>query len=242
MLLPHNQRNQLAALLDTTSPADAPTAYYALYHDPKRSTLFIKTDEQHKAIGFVGRFQTGVDLFRPVLVLRCTQAEVAADLLEEALIVGRPYLLFSSLDQLTLVGGSLAVNNERVFSIYALDPAQFAPVVNVLVVQKTAPDGSPRAEIRSGDVQAVAGVNWQSPRFAEIYVSTDPEVRQRGWGKSVVTACTERILSSGRIPIYLVETSNEASVALAQSVGYYDTGARQVFADVVYMGHPAKGS
>jgi predicted GNAT family acetyltransferase len=107
-----------------------------------------------------------------------------------------------------------------------------------MVVNKTAPDGTPRAEIHSGGLQAVAGVNWQSPGFAELYVHTEAEARQRGWGRSVAAACIERILGSGRIPLYLVEPGNEASVSLAQSLGFYSTGARQVFADAVYSGHP----
>jgi ribosomal protein S18 acetylase RimI-like enzyme len=236
----HEQRARIAPLLDTTSPADAPTAYYALYHDPNRSSLYVQTDAEGQAIGFVGRFQTGVDLFRPVVCLRCPTPEVAADLLAQALIVGRPYLLFSGLDQLPMVGGSMQTSNERVLSIYALDPARFTLEINVLVVTKTAPDGTPRAEIHSNGLQAVAGVNWQSPHFAEIYVHTEPEARQRGWARSVAAACTERVLSSGRLPTYLVEQSNEASVRLAESLGYVDTGAKQVFADVVYTGHPAR--
>jgi hypothetical protein len=234
------QRAHIASLLDTDSAADAPTAYYALYHDPNRSALFVKDDEQGHTIGFAGRFQTGIDLFRPVLAMRCWQAEVAAELLVEACIVGRPYLLFSNLNQLALVGGSLQINNERILSIYELDPARFTPVVNVLVLNKTAPDGSPRAEIHSGGLQAVSGINWQSPKFAEIYVHTEAEARQRGWGRSVAAACTERVLGSGRTPLYLVEPNNEASISLAEGLGYYDTGARQVFAEAVYMGHPGK--
>src|SRR5215813_10470261 len=126
------QRAHIASLLDTESAADAPTAYYALYHDPNRSALFVKDDNQGQAVGFVGRFQTGIDLFRPVLAMRCWKAEVAADLLLEACIVGRPYLLFSNLNQLALVGGSLQISNERILSIYVLDPARFSPVINVL--------------------------------------------------------------------------------------------------------------
>src|SRR5258708_27976266 len=137
------QRSQIASLFDSSSPADAPTVYYALYHDPSRSNLFVKSDAENHPVGFVGRFQTGVDLFRPVLVLRCRQAEVAADLLAEACTVGRPYLLFSNLNQLALVGGSLQINNERILSVYALDPARLSPIHNVLVVAKAAPDVTP---------------------------------------------------------------------------------------------------
>lgn len=234
------QRVLIEPLLDTSSPADAPTAYYGLYHDPNRSALFVRQNTEGRAVGFVGRFQTGVDLFRPVICMRCWQPEVAADLLAESLISGRPYIFFSNLNQLPMVGGSLQINNERILSIYALDPGRFVPVINVLVMNKTAPDGTPRAEIHSGGLQAVAGVNWQSPGFAEIFVHTEAEARQRGWGRSVAAACTERVLASGRLPIYLVEKNNEPSIRMAEGLGYVDTGARQVMADAVYLGHPGR--
>ena len=131
------------------------------------------------------------------------------------------------------------MSNTRTLAIYALDPSKFVTVFNVLVQQKKAPDGTPRAEIHCRR-QAAAGVNWQSPGYAEIYVHTEPEARQRGWGRSVVAACTGRALAAGRIPIYLVEQGNDASIRLAEGVGYYDTGARHAFADVVYAGHPAR--
>jgi ribosomal protein S18 acetylase RimI-like enzyme len=181
-----------------------------------------------------------LDLFRPVVVLRCWRAEVAADLLAEALTVGRPYIFFSNLNQLSLSGGSLQIENQRIMSIYVLDPGRFKREVNILVRLKNAPDGTPRAEIENAGVRAVAGVNWQSPGFAEVYVHVDPDARQKGWGRSVVLAVTERVLAGGRLPLYLVEPSNEASVKLAESVGYGDTGARQVLADAVYLGHPGR--
>ena len=87
----NEQRAHIASLLDTNSPADAPTSYYALYHNPSRSNLFVKYNDEKRAIGFVGRFQTGVDLFRPVIVMRCWQPEVAADLMAEAFALNAFY-------------------------------------------------------------------------------------------------------------------------------------------------------
>lgn len=227
------QRKLVATFIDSDSAADAPTAYYGLYHDPARSALFTRAQE-----GFVGRFQTGVDLFRPLVTMRCYRAEPAADLLSEALTAGRHYLFLANVNQLALVGGSLQLANERILSVYVLDSTRFQPTMNVLVLDKTAPDGTPRAEIHSGGLQAVAGVNWQSPGFAEVYVHTEAEARRRGWGRSVLSSITARILKNGRLPVYLVEPNNEASVSLAQGLGYVDTGARQVFADAIYLGHP----
>jgi ribosomal protein S18 acetylase RimI-like enzyme len=232
------QRAQLADLFDLHSPIDAPTAYYVLYHDPARSALWSRSGE-----GVVGRFQTGIDLFRPLVTMRCRTPEGAADLLAEALVPGRPYVFFAPLGQLSLIGGSLTINNERILSIYALETANFVPELNVLVQSNTARDGTPRCEIVAGsprETVAMAGINWQSPGFSELYVQVAPEARQRGWGRSVVTACTGRVLQSGRIPIYLVEPNNEASVKLAISAGYVDTGARQLMADAVYQGHPGR--
>jgi hypothetical protein len=233
---PHSLREQrklIATFVDPDSAADAPTAYYGLYHDPLRSALFTRPAE-----GFVGRFQTGIDLFRPLVVMRCYRAEPAADLLAEALTVGRPYLFFANINQLALIGGSLELLSQRVLSIYVLDPARYQPVMNVLVVTKAAADGSPRAEIHNGGLQAVAGVNWQSPGFAEVFVHTEPDARRRGWGRGVLATITGQLLQNGRIPVYLVEPNNEASVQLATSVGFIDTGGRQVFAEAHYLGHP----
>jgi GNAT superfamily N-acetyltransferase len=194
--------------------------------------------------GFVGRFQTGIDLFRPLVAMHCFAPEPAANLLSEVLIPGRSYIFFASLSQLPFVGGSLALSHERVLSIYALDPARFVSEINVTVLNKAAPDGTPRCEIAPppGKTEpiAVAGVNWQSPGFAELYVHTHSEFRGHNYGQRVLARCTERVLQSGRIPLYLVEPNNEPSVKLALKLGYVDSGARQVMADAVYQGHPGR--
>jgi len=234
----HDQRRLIRQLLDDSSPSDAPTAYYALFHPAARSTLVTRTDAAGRVLGFAGRFQTGIDLFRPLVTLRCRSAEVAAGLLADLLQPGRPYILFASLNQFPLVGGSLQIANEQILHIYRLDIARFQPEINVLVQCSQAEDGLPRCRIESGGQQALAGVNWQSPAFAEIYVQTDPAARQRGWGRSVASAITETVVRSGRVPIYLVDQDNEPSRRLAESLGYVDTGARQISADAVYLGHP----
>lgn len=236
----HDQRKRVRELLDDASPTDASTAYYALFHDPARSALFTEVDEAGHPVGFVGRFQTGIDLFRPLVTLHCENADCAARLLHLALQPDRPYILFAKLNQFPLVGGSLRIDSYRLLNIYRLDLRHFQPVMNVLVRQTTSHDGTPRAVIESGDQQAVAGVNWQSPAFAEVFVHTDAPARRLGWGVSVASAVSRAVVDGGRIPIYLVDGENEASRSLAAQLGYVDTGARQVYADVVYLGHPGE--
>jgi len=113
-------------------------------------------------------------------------------------------------------------------------PAGFDPEINVLVVSNPAPDGTPRFQINANDTpQAVAGVNWQSPGFAEVYVFTESAARGRGWGNSVVSALVSELLKSGRMPLYVVNEQNTASINLATSIGFVDTGAREYAGQVV---------
>ncbi len=230
------QRAAVRRLLDESSPADAPTAYYALYHDPARSKLFIRSDEAGQPVGFAGVFQTGIDLFRPLLTLACPDAACARSLLDEALTPGRSYILFARVNQLPLVRDLLRIDGVRILHILRLDLHRFRPVINVLARHETAYDGTPRCVVEAGGAQAVAGLNWQSPTFAEVFVRTDPPLRGRGLGTSVVSGVTQAVLAGGRTPLYLVEESNEPSRRIAEALGYVDTGARQVYADAVYLG------
>lgn len=234
------QRRLIRNLLDDSSVTNAPTAYYALYHDAARSALVARASEDGRPLGFVGRFQTGHDLFRPLVTMVCRNPDLAADLMSEILTPGRPYIFFANLNQLPVLGQNFQIENQKMLHIFYLDQKRFQPSVNVLVIEKEAANGSPRYEIHSGGRQAVSGVNWISPGFAEIYVHTEPLARKRGWGRSVASACTEHILHDARQPLYLVEKGNEDSLALAQLLGYVDSGARQLYADVVYLGHPAQ--
>lgn len=229
-------RRRVRQLLDDTSPKDAPTAYYALFHDPKRSALYTSVNSSGACNGFVGVFQTGQDLFRPLVTMFCRSPQAAEELLRAALSVGRPYIFFANLNQLPLLSDELRIENQRILQIYRLDSTRFNPQVNVLVERKQVQNAWPRCEINAGHYQAVAGINWQSPGFAEVYVHADPEVRGRGWAKHVLVALSDEVLRSGRQPIYLVDTENNVSRLLAESVGYADTGYRQIYADAVFNG------
>ena len=166
----HEHRTQVRRLLDDSSPADAPTAYYALFLNPARSVLYTYSNNVGEISGFVGVFQTGIDLFRPLVTLQCDGNDCAIDLLARALTPERPYIFFAKMSQLPLVGDLFHFDDHRILNIYRLDPRRFTPEINILVEHKTAHDGTPRAVIgASGEAQAIAGLNWQSPAFAELY-------------------------------------------------------------------------
>ncbi len=221
-------------MLDEHSVAEAHTAYYALHHDPKRTTIFLHQNNRQQPDGFLVRAQTGIDLFRPVVVIRAANEQVAGDLFHIGLLPKRPYYLVAPVQLRNIIQQTLAVSDTELLCVYRLDPARFEPPLNVLVVSRPAPDGSPRYEISAGNsVQASAGLNWQSPHFAEIYVYTEPAARRRGWGKAVVAALCSELLKKRCLPLYVVNEQNLASINLATAVGFVDTGVREYTGQVV---------
>jgi len=223
-----DQRQILRRLLDERSPVDAFTAYYALHHDPKRTSIFLHYDERRQPDGFLVRAQTGLDLFRPVVVMRALNDGAALELFRAGLSPNRPYYLVAPMALAQAVNRHLTMSDAENLCVYQLDPARFIPQINVLVVSNPAPDGAPRFEIAAnGSAQAAAGINWRSPRFAEVYVYTEPAARMRGWGKAVITALVSELLKNSVRPLYVVNEQNTASINLAASVGFVDTHARE---------------
>lgn len=224
----NEQRRAIRPLLSPTDPADALTSYYALWHDPRRTHLALHHDERGRVDGFIAVCQTGVDLFRPLVTLRAQDEQAAGDLLSAALSAGRPYQVIVPVTLASAVRSHFQVSRSGLLQIYRLDPSRFQPVINVLVQRVTSADGAPRFQIESqGQVAAMAGTNWRSPSFAEIFVYVHPRGRGRGWGKSVVSACTAALLDEGLRPLYMVEEANEASIQIAAGLGYVDSGSRQ---------------
>lgn len=226
-------RRKVRTMLDLTAPRDGLAAYYTLYHDPARTRLWV-AERGPRVEGFLALCQTGWDLFRPFGVLRARRADAAAALLRRVLLssnatVRRPYYLVTTPDLLGVTEEALEVEKVSLNRIYYLDLQRYSPTINVLVTPAQAASGLPRFVIRSreGAVAAEAGINWQSPHFAEVYVQTVPEARERGWGKAVLDACIAWILRSGALPIYVVAEGNEPSLRLAESVGFVDSGARE---------------
>jgi hypothetical protein len=221
----HLERERFLSL---TEPRDALAAYYALYHDPGRTRLWLHKDANDQIIAFVAVCQTGFNLFQPTVVLRAHADETAVALLREALQPGRPYYVVTTPALDLAVRDVLGLDSEEFNRVYVFDVRRHRPEINVLVQPARAPDGSPRFIIRSQDQTASeAGVNWRSPHFAELFVRTQPWASGRGWGKAVVAACATTLLQAGVQSLFIVSEANAASQRLAESVGFVDTGARE---------------
>jgi RimJ/RimL family protein N-acetyltransferase len=226
------KRRAIGPLLSPTDPADALRSYYALSHDPRRTQLTLHRDAQGRVDGFIAVCQTGIDLFRPLVTLSAPDEAAVGDLVRAALAPNRPYQIIVPLVLASAVRAHVEVSRSSLLHIYRLQPAQFQPTINVLVQQVNSADGTPRFQIESqGQVVAMSGTNWRSPTFAEVFVYVHPKGRGRGWGKSVVSACTAALLEERLRPLYMVEEDNTASIRIAEATGYLDTGSRQFAAE-----------
>ena len=80
------------------------------------------------------------------------------------------------------------------------------------------------------------GVTSLSADYGEIAVMTKPEYRRQGWGQSVVSSMVQYLLENGPTPLYAVAETNEASIQLASSVGFVDSGSREYMLQAVMGG------
>lgn len=230
-------RERARLLVDERLPSDALAAYYACYSPANRAQLFLSEAGPGQPNGLLVRAQTGMDLFRPLVTFRADTEATAVALFSAGLPVGRPVYLTVPDHLATWANKHLSVTEAELHRLYRFEPARHQPMLNVLVVTSDDPSGGPRCEIRSGEHPgAVAGVNWQSPHFAEIYVYTEPAVRGRGWGKAVVSTLAGLLLKAGRVPLYVVSESNDYSIRLAEAVGFVDTGHREYVGQAVRTG------
>jgi hypothetical protein len=225
------KRRVVRRLLHPSDPADALASYYALWHDPQRTELVLDAESAGRARGYVAISQTGADLFRQLVTLRAQSDDVVGSLLKKALVPQRPYQIVAPLRLASALRERLTISQAVTHAIYRLDPLRFEPIINVLVQRVDGPYGAPRYQIESqGRLVAMAGTNWRSPHFAEVFVFVQPEGRRRGWGKSVVSACSSELLSARLRPLYIAEEGNLASIGVAEGLGYVDTGLRQFVA------------
>jgi GNAT superfamily N-acetyltransferase len=221
-------RMKARIMLHLSDPADALYAYYALYHDPRRTALFVHGDAEGHADGFAAVCQTGQRLFQPTVALRAKNGRAAVEVLRQALVPDRPYYVITTLDLMDTVAEVVDVEQAGINHLYGLELIRFKPIINVLVMTEEGVGGLPRFVIRSREeVAAEAGLNWASPHFAEVFVRVEPGAQGRGWGQAVLAACTTWAVRSARQPLYVVNEANAPSIALAETVGYLDTGARE---------------
>lgn len=220
-------------LLNEFDAADGLACYYTLQHDPARTTIILHRASDGPVDGFLTHCITGIDLFRPLLTMRLRGSAAAANLLREGLVPGRPYLLIAPERVFEAAQPHLDIAHGERHRILRLDPARYDPETNVLIQHSRDRAGSPRVEVkRNNQPIASAGVNWRSAHFAEVYVQVEPGQERRGLGRSLVNALSGELIKLGLTAIYSVAESNGASLALAEQVGFVDTGAREVVATV----------
>jgi L-amino acid N-acyltransferase YncA len=241
------KRRAIRHLLNEENPADALAVYYALYHPKEKSTLFLYPPQSERPLAYVALARTGFALFRPLVTLRLPEndLEAVAELIYTALPAGTAVLLSAPARYEPIIRTFFDIEKEERLRIYVLDPDRFKPVINVLALAAPAPNNLPRFVIlkpheapQGGGVVAAAGVNWQSPRFAEISVNTTPNYRRRGLGRSLVSALTQQLLREGRLPLYAVAESNSASTGLARQLGFIDSGGRELMIEAVVKPRP----
>ena len=230
-----NLRRSIRPLLNERDPVDAFASYYAFYHADVRTHLFTHHGQAGQTTGYVAISRTGVDLFRPLVTLRLPPDDLdgSLELINKALPEGSDVILYAPTKYKPLLKALFDIESDEQYRLLVLDHNRFEPIINVLVTQATAPDGLPRFVIRSqkdpGQVVAAASLNWQTRTFAEISVHTSPGERRQGWGRSVVAAMIHHLLQNNRTPLYVTGERNQASLQLAESVGFRDNGERMIF-------------
>jgi GNAT superfamily N-acetyltransferase len=250
------KRRQVRALLYENSPADASAAYYAFHHPDDRTELYTMTDSTGHPQGYLCLSRTGMDLFRPLVTLRLATAptgekvdpNLASTLIYSAIPSGTALILTAPIAYHPIISALFDIKSEQQLRIMEMDSARFEPIINLLVSESESYNGLPRFVARSSagsgsadslEIAASAGQNWQSPRFAEIYVHTKPAFRRRGFGRSVVAAIVQKTLANGQTPLYAVGAENSASIQLAESVGFIDSGFIDVLYEVTLKPRPA---
>ncbi|MFP3853661.1 MAG: hypothetical protein ACLFWD_05125 [Anaerolineales bacterium] len=225
--IPLSDRQQLAAILDRRSAADALAGYYALEHPEERVRLYGYASSQGDPLGFLAVARTGLDLFRPLLVPFVGRKEILNRLLRDAIRPGQPFLLHLPFEQIHWIDGEVQVDSRRDSELLRLEPSAFEPILNVLVVEAKSPGGEIRYEIRTAQgINAAAGVNWMGERFAEIYLDAEEPARGRKLTQSVLSALVARLLGERRIPLYRVKTHRIAVKTEAFHVGFRPTGVK----------------
>ena len=237
----NSQRRAISHLLDRTRVSDARAAYYALDHAENRTTLVTWPADTRRALGYICFSQTGLDLFRPLVTMQLPWGDMQAstNLVYSAMPPGASVLMSVPSLYAPLIDALFDSHRKTEMAFYALDRGRHEPIINVLVTQGQGANGLPRFAIRNDGVSAAsANVNWMAGRWAEIGVETNAGYRRQGYGRSVVAALSEHLLQQGKTPIYVVSAENQASIQLAESAGFVDTGYREFFLEAELRPNP----
>ena len=235
-----NKRHAIRMLLDENNPADAMATYYAHYHEANRTSLIIhfEQDNPDKTIGYAAISRTGIDLFRPLITTRLPikDLDTSAQILQKALPSGAEAFIVCPLQYDHLIRAVYEVKADQKLELYTFSSGLPEPIINIFVTKDDSSDYQRYVINRSINGQRTtvssAGVNWMTPKFAEIAVRTWSEYRRKGLGKSVVSALTRHLIETGRRPIYAVNETNYASIELAKQIGFRDSGYRQLMYEV----------
>lgn len=240
--IPVSDRQQLASLLDTHSAADAMAAYYALEHPEEKVRLFGYAAGSGEPRGFLAVAQTGLDLFRPLVVPFVATREIMVRLLRDALRPGQSVLIHLPADQLGWLDGEVEITEEHSLELLRLEPSAYEPVLNVLVVESDTPSGQPRYEISTAHgLSAAAGVNWRGSSYAEVYLEADDRARGSGLTRSALSALVGRLLGERIIALYRVPTRRISLKTEAFHVGFRPTGVKTALIGAVLLPDQERG-
>lgn len=227
--VPKEEREIFRPLINKAAVYDAMASYYACDHEDGQVEVYGAFSGRRNPVGFLVRTRTGMDLFRPLLIPFVARQEVLTDLLDEVLVPSRPVLLMLPVEQWDWINSSIHLSAEKRMDVYRLDPISYQPVMNVLVQSRESPMGWPRYEIRSKSMTvAAAGVNWAGARFVEVYVDLVENARELAFGRSVLAALSENLLSRGRVPIIRLEDDLAYRRVMLEEIGFKRTGVRLV--------------
>lgn len=229
-VIANENRETLASLLDLRSASDSVLAYYVLDHPAQKVKIYASYAANGRLNGFLISAQTGLDLFRPLVLISASSRETAITLLKNFMMPPKSILIQVPLDQREWIESLLELGDVHITELLRLDPEQFEPIVNVLVRETTSPDGAPQFEINSkSGAKAIAGLNWKGSKFAEVYVQADAEALERKLAISVLAAACSKLVHENLIPLFRNEAGSLAYEELA-AVGFRSTGFRSIMA------------
>ncbi len=82
------------------------------------------------------------------------------------------------------------------------------------------PDAEVFGGFAEGRLVGYAGFRYWEEKFADIGILCNPEFRQRGLGKCLVSALSEWCLDNDVVPMYRVDPENTGSRRIAEALGF----------------------